>query len=311
MEKNKTRSGCVTEDPASTLPIGSQINFVSLLLPYVPEQASAWIKDWESFDGMLLAITFTDASSHRLEGSAVIVGPGIALCATHVIQSRLASLSAGTEAITCFGITSNGLQIWKVTKITVVPNSDLSILGLALASALESEGTLYKSVITTRLPKIGEQVTIFGFRSSEYIFPRSTEPGAMFKANILVCTGKIVERYPSGRDRIMLPWPALEIACPSWGGMSGGPVFDNTGKVVGLLSSSFSTDDNLGPSYASLLFPALTANFEGGWPTPLFMTSTTLLEMDPRLCSIDRRDVISQSHDPEANRSHTRYSIWE
>lgn len=49
--------------------------------------------------------------------------------------------------------------------------------------------------------------------------------------------------YPHGRDRVMLPWPVLEVDCPTWGGMSGGPVFDEHGHLIGLLCSSFSVEE--------------------------------------------------------------------
>ena len=269
------------------MPIGSKINFQSVLLKYSPPEMSTAIRNWESLEGTLLSLTFSDLKFHRIEGSAVIVAPGIALCASHVVEPRLEALLTGTEAPYCFGITSAGLQIWKVLKVNVVPGSDLTVLGLELASELESGATLYRSTITTRVPEVGERVTIYGFRAGQDEFERTADPNVRFSASVLVCAGEVAQHYLDGRDRVMLPWPTLEIACPSWGGMSGGPVFDSTGKVLGLLSSSLSTNENDGPSYVSLLHPALTTRFEGGWPASLFRNTTTLRELSPKFCSID------------------------
>ena len=286
MSDGNVRLGTITEDPASTLPVGSEIHFAALLLPNTPVQGPSRLEDWESLDGMVLGISFSDASAHRLDGTAVVVGPGIALCATHVLEPRLEAILTGAEAITCFGVASSGVQVWKVSKITLVPDSDLAILGLTFASPLPPNSTLYKAVISTRLPEIGEHLTVFGFRPFQQTFPRNGT-AAMLAAGVLVCTGKVTELYPTGRDKAMLPWPVIEFNCPSWGGMSGGPVFDQAGKVVGLLATSFSAEDNFGPSYASLLIPALGVRFQGGWPTALFPDSTTLREMGRQLCTID------------------------
>jgi hypothetical protein len=73
--------------------------------------------------------------------------------------------------------------------------------------------------------------------------------------------------------------------------MSGGPVFDTTGHLLGLLSSSFTTVENDGPSNVSLLLPALSARFEGGWPGSFFKNPATLLDLDPRICAIDKREA--------------------
>lgn len=283
MENEKVSRGVVANDPADSMPDGGAVHFQSLLVPYTPSTTSAWIRDWESLDGMLLAISFAEPSFHTVEGSAILVAPGFALCAWHVLEDRIEALATGKHSITCFGISANGLQIWKVRKITSVPNSDLAILGLELASNLPDDSTFYKTVATTRLPKINERVTIFGFRSSSEKYERTAESGMNFDGNLLVCAGEVVDRFPTGRDRVMMPWPSLEVACPSWGGMSGGPVFNSEGEIIGLLSTSFSTTDGNGPSYISLLIPALTAGFEGGWPAPLFRGRTTLLELDHRL----------------------------
>ena len=285
MSDGALRFGTVTEDPALALPPGSQIHFVALLMN-TPIQGPSRLESWESLNGMVLGISFSDISAHQIDGSAVIVGPGIALCATHVLEPRLESLLTGVEAMMCFTVAPSGVQVWKVNKITLVPNSDLAILGLAFASALPSKSTFYKSVITTRPPEDGEHLTIFGFKPFERTFPR-TDTAATLAAGVVVCTGKVTKCYPMGRDKAMLPWPVVELDCPSWGGMSGGPVFDQTGKVVGLLTTSFSTEDTFGPSYASLLTPALNVRFQGGWPSELFPSSTTLCEMGRALCTID------------------------
>jgi hypothetical protein len=55
----------------------------------------------------------------------------------------------------------------------------------------------------------------------------------------------------------MLPWPTIEVDCGTKGEITGGPAFDKYRMLVGILTSSFEAEDDLGPSYVSLLWPAL------------------------------------------------------
>ena len=303
--------GVVAEDPASSLSVGSQLFFQSVLQTYTPPSTATAVQDWASLDGILLAVTFSDLAFNRIEGSAIVVAPGIALCAAHVIEPHLEAMVEGHEAATCFGIIASGLQIWRVRKVTIVPHSDLAILGLELASALQSGTTLFQSAITTRMPKLGERVTIFGFRASEEAFERVAPDAPVFGASLLVCAGEVIDRHLTRRDSVMLPFPVLAVACPTWGGMSGGPVSDCSGRVLGLLSSSVTGDQSEGPSYVSLLLPALSAPFEGGWPAPLFAKSGSLIALDHQSCSIDKRDAISRVLDETSGGTAVRYGIWE
>lgn len=115
----------------------------------------------------------------------------------------------------------------------------------------------------------------------------------------------------SGRDRVMMPWPCLEVSCPTWGGMSGGPVYDSNGLLVGILSTSIEAGDVAGPSFISLVWPALATQFEGGWPEAMFPRPCKLLDLDARLCSIERRDAIRAVADQMTGGPRIEYGVWE
>lgn len=296
-------SGIITDDPAAGLPIGAKLEFRPLTPVYSGSEKAVALRDWESFEGLLLSIHFRTRTSHSIDGSGVLVGPGIALCADHVIGPYIEGILNGTIGTLVTGLTTHGVQIWNVRKITPVPSTDFCILGLSAASELPPSNVFCQAFMTTRLPRVGETLTLTGFRAGQQNFEITDETCVMLSGSVLVCTGRVTDRYPVGRDRCMLPWPSLQIDCPSWGGMSGGPVFDSEGKLLGLLASSL---DN-GPSFVSLLWPALTCPFEGGWPPESFEGKRTLLNID--VCAIDNRSAVRVIK--ENGGTATAYEIWE
>lgn len=304
---NKTSTGIITEDPVIKCHIGLELKFNPVTIHHNFETSAVWLKDWCSFEGTLIKIHFSNGNSHSVEGSGVIVAPGVALSAFHVVDSKLGEIKAGLIGSICTAITSNGLLIWRISKFTIVPNSDLVILSLSFATNLPPENTFNQIIISTRLPKIGENLLIAGFRSSEIEYKRENGDILSVSGNVLACNGKVTERYPNRRDNFMLRWPTLEINCPSFGGMSGGPVFDSKGLLVGLLCSSI--DD--GPSYVSLIWPALGIKFAGGWPAEFFENQRTLIDMSPSLCAIDNPKAIEIIDGIEGEDCKINYKIWE
>ena len=299
--------GELTEDPANHLTGGEQLHFNLKLVRHGLSSGSGALREMDVFDGLLLHMQFHDGEGHQIDGSAVLVAPGVALCATHVVRPYIDALAGGAATGFCIGVAKSGLQIWRLRNGTLVPNSDIAIIGLGYASRLPEHKTFSQASLTTRLPKIGEALTLTGFRASsiEGVKDRTF----IARGNVLVSVGKVTAQYPQGRDRIMLPWPTLEVDCPAWGGMSGGPVFDSNGYVVGLVCSSMSDHTGAGsPAYVSLLWPALTHEYEGGWPSQLFQGTRTLLEADRRICSIERREAISTTR--EGTSVTVRYERW-
>ena len=62
-----------------------------------------------------------------------------------------------------------------------------------------------------------------------------------------------------------MPSPCVEVDMETLGGMSGGPVFNEEGHLVGVVSSSFDG----GPSYITLIWDALRLSV-GGLPSEIW-----------------------------------------
>jgi hypothetical protein len=143
-----------------------------------------------------------------------------------------------------------------------------------------------------------------GFTAAEGEIPFDPV-GISVLGHVRVSVGTIVAQYPCGRDTTMLPWPALEVASWTSGAMSGGPTFDQQGLLVGIVCSCLVTDDKAGPSYVSLLWPALTTAIDAEWPNGIHRPGRSLLELD-RLCWIDRRDALRRVSDRTFE-----YALWD
>jgi hypothetical protein len=266
-----TAAAIWTADPAIEVANGTELRFApaAFVLPF-NEGFGAIRPEWAFFEGVVLTLTVRMDGLLTCHGTAVMVAPGVALCARHVVQPLLDAALAGTAALLCAGIRSDGLQLWVVKHITMVDENDVVILGLVGASKIPENQTYFHAVIDAQLPKPGDNVRMFGFVHSAR--PEATE----ITGSLMASQGKVIERHDDKRDSVFIRWPVYAVACNSVGGMSGGPVFDEQGHLIGLLCSSFTCDDETGPSYVSALWPVLAQRYLGGWPESLFEGHHTL-----------------------------------
>lgn len=302
-------SATVREDPAEAAQKGDRLRFSTRLLNYFDLPQPGPLSDISVFDGAILALVFGTKSASQIHGSAFLVAPGIAICATHVLHEHIPNLMASQSQLMAVGFGIFGLQLWQVREVTALNNSDLTILGLEYASDIPPSRNFNQLVMTTRVPPIGEKVTIVG------VVPGSKEATAHdggdieLGVQVMLSQGPVTQHYLAGRDRTLMPGSCIEAGCHTWGSMSGGPVFDQSGRLVGLLSSSLESEALDGPSWISLLWPALGTAFKGGWPQGVRGGATTLLDFDPRVCAIEGRDDVIQFKDDTGPRIRLRVPI--
>lgn len=74
--------------------------------------------------------------------------------------------------------------------------------------------------------------------------------------------GTVVECFPAGRDRVMMPGPCFLTSLHLHGGASGGPVFEaQSGRVCGINSTSFDGATNV--SYVSMIHGLFDLDIDG------------------------------------------------
>jgi hypothetical protein len=110
------------------------------------------------------------------------------------------------------------------------------------------------------IPEVGEIVTAVGYLAM--CGTCREENGSLdieFKMNTAVVSGKVVEVKPVRRDSGLLSFPCFRVDAEYDHGMSGGPIFDASGRVCGVVCSG--ADWN-GGSWGSLIWPLFGSEIE-------------------------------------------------
>lgn len=245
----------------------------------------ALIENWGCLEGCFVALAFEDDEVLEVTGSGVIVAPGVVMCATHVIEDHLDALKAGQKRMKVLALGLENHQIWTALSVTPVTGTDLSLLTIQLTSALPGGSKFSTCAMTTRTPRSGEIVHVVGFRADG---PAPMGSNVQISGGLILSTGKVTDVHTEKRDNFFLTWPCFGIECVTMGGMSGGPIFDANGYLIGLLCSSY---DNQPISYASLLRNAFVTAGIGAWPPVEYLLGKPLLDRVNDGCLIERPDA--------------------
>ena len=266
------KSGIWADDPAKGAAIGTEFKVQWMYHYPLVEKGAGTLDDtnWTHFDTALLALSFTDGSELRADGSAALVGPGLAVAARHVLDPIMDDLLSGALSPMAASMTEHGVVLWSIHQI-IRGDTDVALLRLNLASDFPPNG-LRCATLSTRTPAIGEPIMIAGVRGQE-----AAKLHSPLGLAVHIGVGEVSAIYPRGRDRVILPHACLEVRCLTMGGMSGGPAFDKNGHLVGILTSSL--DDEEGPSFVSCWWPTAGDGIETVWPPGIIELPTNLLEL--------------------------------
>ena len=212
-------------------------------------------------------------------GSGFLATPNLAFTARHVIDDickyftggsgdqeiRLDNLRGempfGAQLATADA--SGTLVKWDITDYHYTRTID--IVGLSIERAAGCTGNWPRVLpqFEVQPPTVGERIEAFGYPRTKV---RQVLDGE-FKVQLspLTVGGIVREMHPKGRDRSMLPFPCFRTDARMDAGMSGGPVFNASGRICGVVTSSFDYDPAVPTvSYASMFFPALGIRFNEG-----------------------------------------------
>lgn len=199
------------------------------------------------FNGTLLTMTIHDNETGELHpiGSAVLVNPCVCLFATHVLTEFPITSNPEKYSVSLTAYNEKGAVLWWGTEFHIDEGLDIGQMKISPAFKQRDISSILIPQISFDMPKLGDEIFLVGTVSRSPIYRKYDK----IIVESLLCRGKVIETYEEGRDSSMLPYPCFAVDTPAFGGMSGGPVYDSYGRIIGLVSSS---GENL-PSCVSML----------------------------------------------------------
>ncbi len=247
--------------------------------------------------GLIVAIGFIDNVKQKIIGSGVMIAPGLCLTATHVIEE----IKEKNALLYTFA-NKDSMRIWiseefhaqQKKSIEILPFQkpipkycDVGILSCSPFSKFDDNDDYIFAPLEVSIPKINERLWATGYRE--------VENDGVPTISFFISSGLVTEQYLQGRGS-HINGPCIEVAMDALGGMSGGPVFNAEGRIVGVVSSSLEGyHDFKGPTYVSLVWTSLLSEVyapwpENYWPNNFACIQTTMENSGVRLIGSARFD---------------------
>jgi S1-C subfamily serine protease len=197
-------------------------------------------------------------------GCCLLIAPGLAITAKHVINHIdekfvLTEPKPGGNlrdyAIHVSASRALGHITFEVETVYQCANSDLALLQVR---ALNEESYTYP-VVTPSInfdpPPLGSEVFTFGY-------PRQTaqldEGFIVWESQVFSSLGHVQEYWPERRDAAVLTFPSFQLDAEVIGHMSGGPIANRNGEIVGVIAGGLDDGEGGRPiSYGAALWPLL------------------------------------------------------
>jgi hypothetical protein len=141
-------------------------------------------------------------------------------------------------------------------------------------------------------PSEGSRISAFGYPGSSA--KPVGEAGFEVHMDARTTQGTVVQVHHQRRDGCKLPFPCYQTDRRIEGGMSGGPVFSEEGRLCGIMCASFDLGDPPDPpiSYVATLWPMLAISIDA--PSVVHGTGTSYPMYD--LARLGRIDCVGLEH---------------
>lgn len=285
------------DDPLANWPKDAPLPIRLVEPGFAPASAAPEkVANWDYYDGAVVMVGVSDGETYTIEGSGVMVAPGLVLSATHVLRHHADAITARTLGVYCIGVRPGGqADLWAVRRSLryAEDHSDIVFLGVELNSEVSDDWHVSCLPISTRAPRKGEPLTIVGYRfdgQEAELLPLINGVRAVGRGDLYIAVGEVVTIYYPQRDSVLAPYPAIEIKCGSLGSMSGGAVIDEGGSLVGIISRGWG--DGGPPSTAAWIIHALMFDVTLPWPPGAYQPNTPLLDLPHEQLKIYGRDKV-------------------
>jgi hypothetical protein len=244
-----------------------------------------------------LALAALHGDTVFASGSAVLAGPHVALTARHVTDDFTRKFQGSGDLrpdTTDFQILARARirgQWWMfhVRRIHLVEDSDVTALYLSLAPDQPAGFEWPRVTLDLFPPRRRRRVWSWGHVSSKAFFADVKAGAIHWYAAPRRSSGLVQDIFPLRRDSSVVNFPAFQFDARVDGSMSGGPIFNELGHVVGLNSTSMAAtaEHPVHASTGALLWPALGLPFTHLGETFGAQDNITCLEDLQRLGYLD------------------------
>ena len=203
-----------------------------------------------------------------LKGSVQLIGTGFwvtthghLITAWHVIEDNIGKDGVDEGPICAIQILRNRTLV--VRPLRKTDKHDTFDLALSETVALFSDEVPFTvpHLLTLDEPSLGSRLHTYSFLAPEQDFSSERNPGISiftfrgegiiperqlkFELSYMarVGFGTVTQHFPERRDAVMLPFPCFQSDMPIYGANSGGPVFDEKGRVCGINCTSYEGAD--------------------------------------------------------------------
>jgi S1-C subfamily serine protease len=114
---------------------------------------------------------------------------------------------------------------------------NIEVADVSVLRTQELQEELHTFRVSPVPPKVGDRVVAVGFPKLDVIQGGRLEVAKLIEEGMSASYGTVTELHPDGRDRANQT-PVFEVETHWPSGMSGGPVFNRDGHVVGIVSRS-------------------------------------------------------------------------
>ena len=213
----------------------------------------------------------------RPSGTAIVIAPYLAVTAKHVIEDYWAKFevsalqpgsageslqAAGSFQVLAIQILNEGETgaLWDVTRLWLSPFTDVAFLRLTPRSDSARNHKWRSAKMNLMPPPVGTWISGFGYHGSAVTLTENEDMIEVeWRDSPTTTTGEVVEMHERRRDNSMLTFPCFRTNARFEGGMSGGPVFNDTGELCGIIctGSTLAEGDNDHISYVANLWPSM------------------------------------------------------
>lgn len=195
-----------------------------------------------SVSARLVANPYEPNEIHEL-GSSIRIAKNLYVTAKHVIEDYLQTFGHknGTANFSFWAVhVEPGPQysIWEVDRCWLSPCADLAVFHTRAYNDIATQQHLPTCVgMSIAPPHVGERVVAFGYerRKPKVVIDSDGTRHIELEGKPSASVGEVIEVHEHSRDTVNLNYPCFRVNCKMPGGMSGGPIFNDSGRLCGIV----------------------------------------------------------------------------